>query len=88
MKIKEYSEIICKYLTASSYQDEANEISRLVDVLLNEYTSENEKMKAKNDLLSRCHSRWLGDYYIKDVTYKDWTDLIMKFRSFLKKMHN
>ncbi|TDB42694.1 hypothetical protein C5467_23605 [Photorhabdus khanii subsp. guanajuatensis] len=88
MNIKECSETLCKHLMDSCYQSEAEEISRLVNILLDNYTNEDEKMKATSNLLSRCHPRWLGDYYIKDVTYKYWTDLITKFRILLKKMHS
>ncbi|NHB90457.1 hypothetical protein C5471_23380 [Photorhabdus tasmaniensis] len=85
MNIKECNEIICKHLIDSCYQDEANDIRNLTCIVLSNCASEDEKTISTNDLLSRCHPRWLGDYYIKDVTYKYWTDLITKFRYLLEK---
>jgi hypothetical protein len=85
MNLKEYSEKICDLLIRSSYQDEANEIDLLVKEVLNFKKNDSERRSAIDSLISRCHPKWLGDYYINGVSYKEWTDLITTFRNKLKK---
>lgn len=41
--------------------------------------NDKNRLSAINDLISRCHVKWLGDYYINDLSYKEWTDLIYFF---------
>ena len=86
MNLNEYSKKICDLLIRSGYQDEANEIEFFVKIILTKDKGDEERIIAKNKLIPRCHPKWLGDYYINDVSYKEWTDLISKFKIKLQKM--
>ncbi|MFE8100742.1 hypothetical protein RBA63_13135 [Brenneria goodwinii] len=85
MNLKECPETICDLLMRSSYQDEANEINSLVNKVLNLSKNDSERTLAIESLISRCHPKWLGDYYINGVSHKEWTDLVTEFRKKLKK---
>ncbi|MDX5630811.1 MULTISPECIES: hypothetical protein [unclassified Brenneria] len=85
MNLKECSEKICDLLLRSSYQDEANEIGFLANKILNLDKGDSERISIIESLISRCHPKWLGDYYINGVNYKEWTDLVTAFRNKLKK---
>lgn len=87
MNIKECSEKLCFLLTQSAYVDEANEIDNLVSKILSSNTESNDRKLAINSLISRCHPKWLGDYYIEGITYKEWTDLISLFKTKLARLN-
>lgn len=80
MNLEGISEKICDKLIFSSYVDEANEIKSLMTKLLTLDKSDPSRISAIDNLISRCHPKWLGDYYINNVTYKEWTDLITDFK--------
>ncbi|NTX79431.1 hypothetical protein FCL49_11025 [Serratia proteamaculans] len=86
MNLKEVSEKICKALISSSYIDEASKIKTLVDKVLTLDKNDNIRTAAIEELISRCHPKWLGDYYIKNTTYKEWTDLITDLKIRLNKI--
>ncbi|VTQ52260.1 Uncharacterised protein [Campylobacter jejuni] len=56
------------------------EISILIDKVLTLGKDDNERALAIEGLISRCHPKWLGDYYINNITYKEWTDIITDFK--------
>lgn len=85
MSIKQISVIICDLLTNSSFKVEAQEISSLINEILTLPKGNDTRKLAINNLISRCHPRWLGDYYINEIDYKKWTDLIADFKNQLKK---
>ncbi|PXB00568.1 MULTISPECIES: hypothetical protein [Pectobacterium] len=86
MSIKEIGNKICDYLILSSHQKEALEIDGLLKKILDENNDPIERKEAADNLSSRCHPRWLGDYYIDGVTYKEWTDLITRLKKSLNKI--
>lgn len=85
MTIKQTSDTICDLLNQSSFKVEAQEISNLINDILTLPKGSDTRKLAINNLISRCHPRWLGDYYINDIDYKKWTNLISDFKNQLKK---
>ncbi|WP_034912095.1 hypothetical protein [Erwinia sp. 9145] len=81
MNLEQISEKICDMLIASSYFDEANDIRVLMMKILALNKNDPNRVNAIDSLISRCHPKWLGDYYINNVTYKEWTDLITQFKN-------
>ncbi|KGT94594.1 hypothetical protein NG99_08245 [Erwinia typographi] len=86
MNLEQISEKICNMLTASSYFDEANDIKKLMIKVLTLNRNDSDRVNAIDSLISRCHPKWLGDYYINNITYKEWTDLITQFKNKLNKV--
>lgn len=85
MNLEDISEKICDILISSAYIVEANEINSLMNKVLEFDGSDPIRMSAIDNLISRCHPKWLGDYYINNVSYKEWTDLITDFKKHLSK---
>ena len=76
---------ICNLLSLSGYVQEAKEISDMMNKLLILDKGEAERRSTINNLISRCHTKWLGDYYVDNITYKEWTDIITEFKKKLNK---
>lgn len=70
---------MCDILSRSGFNKEASEISSMVLMISTLEKNDKNRISAINDLISRCHVKWLGDYYINDLSYKEWTDLIYFF---------
>lgn len=85
MNLIECSEKISDLLLRSSYQKEANEIKLLVNRILILDKGDSERISIIKNLISRCHPKWLGDYYIHMISYKEWTDLVTELSNKLKK---
>lgn len=81
MNIKECGERICYLLIQSSYESEAAEIHSLVNKILTSGEDDNDRAIAIENLISRCHPKWLGDYYINGISYVEWTNLISLFKT-------
>lgn len=86
MNIRACSDLICDHLTQSSFQKEADEVRQLTDVVLNETASLGERQDAAKQLISRCHVKWLGDYFIVGVSYDQWLKLLTQFSKLLSKV--
>lgn len=86
MNIRASSDLICDHLTQSSFQKEADEVSQLTDAVLNETASMGERQDAAKQLISRCHVKWLGDYFIVDVSYDQWLQLLTQLSKLLSKV--
>ena len=80
MNLDEISTLICERLQASSYHDEAKEIEELVKKVLLLDKKDPLRTHAIQTLISRCHIKWLGDYYIHDISFNEWTNLISLFK--------
>ncbi|MEN4913458.1 hypothetical protein [Erwinia amylovora] len=85
MNLEEVSQKICSVLISSAYVDEAREIKELMIKVLTLDENDPVRMSAIESLISRCHPKWLGDYYINNISYKEWTDLITNFKKKLIK---
>lgn len=85
MNLEKIGEKIYDILASSSYLDEANDIKDLMIKVLTLNKNDPLRMVAIDSLISRCHPKWLGDYYVNNVTYKEWTDLITDFKNKLNK---
>ncbi len=85
MNLEETSAKICDILISSVYVDEANEINELMINVVILDKSDPIRISAIENLISRCHPKWLGDYYINNITYKEWTDIISDFKKKLIK---
>ncbi|WP_409309261.1 hypothetical protein [Pectobacterium sp. B1J-3] len=85
MNINNAGKRICDHLLSASIDKEAMEIASLIKIIIDENNDIEERNEAIDNLLSRCHPKWLGDYYIKDVTYQEWFTLISKFNRALNK---
>ncbi|WP_168404995.1 hypothetical protein [Erwinia amylovora] len=85
MNLEEVSQKICSVLISSAYVDEAREIKELMIIVLTLDENDPVRMSAIESLISRCHPKWLGDYYINNISYKEWTDLITNFKKKLIK---
>ncbi|ADP11298.1 hypothetical protein EJP617_16170 [Erwinia sp. Ejp617] len=85
MNLEEISEKICNILISSAYFDEAKEIKELMNKALTLNKNDTIRMSAIENLISRCHPKWLGDYYVSNISYKEWTDLITNFKKKLIK---
>lgn len=85
MTIEEYSSTICNLLKNSSFYEEAQEIDSLTNIISCFPKGEEKRRKALQSLISRCHPKWLGDYYITGVDYIEWTRLLTNFKAKLKK---
>ncbi|GAL58944.1 hypothetical protein [Pseudescherichia vulneris] len=86
MNLNEIAEKLCNILFSSAYNNEANEIRSLMIKVLSLEKNDPVRISAIDDLISRCHPKWLGDYYIKNITYSEWTDLIIDFKNELKRV--
>lgn len=85
MNLEEVGEKISDILASSSYLDEANDIKDLMIKVLTLNKNDPLRIVAIDNLISRCHPKWLGDYYVNNVTHKEWTDLITEFKNKLNK---
>lgn len=85
MNLENIIDKICSILIASAYVDEAKEIKGLMINVLTLEKHNPIRVSALESLISRCHPKLLGDYYINNVSYKEWTDLITKFKNKLIK---
>ncbi|WP_233959404.1 hypothetical protein [Pectobacterium versatile] len=85
MNIKEIGNKMCDHLILSSHQKEALEIDGLLKKIFNEINDPVERKTVIDNLLLRCHPKWLGDYYVDGVTYQEWTNLISSFERSLNK---
>jgi len=67
---------IVELLKKSDFPHEADDLQKLAA----EYhsCSEEKKIEAANRLKEMCHPKWLGDFYIKDITLKEWYGLLDK----------
>lgn len=86
MNLNEIAEKLCNILFSSAYNNEANEIRSLMIKVLSLEKNDPVRISAIDDLISRCHPKWLGDYYIKNIIYSEWTDLIIDFKNELKRV--
>lgn len=86
MSLNEAGEKLCNILYLSAYDDEANEIRNLMIAINFLEKDDPVRISAIDDLILRCHPKWLGDYYIKNITYSEWTDLIVNFKNQLKRV--
>ncbi|QSB20386.1 hypothetical protein JN403_05255 [Pseudomonas sp. 15A4] len=86
MNIRACSDLICDHLTQSSFQKEADEVRQLTDAVLNETASLSARQDAAKQLISRCHVKWLGDYFIVGVSYDQWLKLLTQFSKLLSKV--
>ena len=80
MTLEETSRSLCDILTRSGFNKDASEISAMVFIISKLDKSDKNRLNYINNLISRCHVKWLGDYYISDLSYKEWTDLIHDFK--------
>ena len=86
MSLNEVGEKLCNILYSSAYDDEANEIRNLMIAINFLEKDDPVRISAIDDLILRCHPKWRGDYYIKNITYSEWTDLIVNFKNQLKRV--
>lgn len=80
MTLEETSRSLCDILTRSGFNKEAREISAMIFMISTLDNNDKNRLTYINDLISRCHVKWLGDYYISDLSYKEWTGLIHDFK--------
>jgi hypothetical protein len=67
---------IIELLKANDVFSEAQELEKLASKY---YSSAiEEKREIANSIKSMCHPKWLGDIYIKDVSFKEWYALLDK----------
>ncbi|MGG6175221.1 hypothetical protein ACQV2C_08845 [Pantoea allii] len=85
MNLEEVGKKICDILASSAYLDEANNIKDLMIKALVLDENDPLRMIAIDSLISRGHPKWLGDYYVNNISYKEWTDLITDFKNKLNK---
>ncbi|MBC0853036.1 hypothetical protein [Pantoea stewartii] len=85
MNLEEVGKKICDILASSAYLDESNDIKDLMIKVLTLDKNDPLRMMAIDSLISRCHPKWLGDYYVNNINYKQWTDLITDFKNELNK---
>ncbi len=85
MNLKECNDTLCDLLKRSGYEDEADEIQALVDIVLDPNSSDSQRNEAIKNLTMRCHPKWLGDFFIDGMTYPQWTDLITHFEKLLNR---
>jgi len=85
MTLEETSRSLCDILSRSGFNKEASEISTMIFMISTLDKSDENRLSAINDLISRCHVKWLGDYYICNLSYKEWTNLIYSFKTKLSR---
>lgn len=71
MTFEEISRTVCDILSRSGFKKEASEISSMVLMISTLEKNDKNRLSAINDLISRCHVKWLGDYYISDLSHKE-----------------
>lgn len=81
MGLEGLSQKIYDILMSSSYANEAEEINNLMSKVLILNEIDPVRFSAIESLLSRCHPRWLGDYYVKNFSYAEWISLITQFKT-------
>ena len=85
MKIVDLKNRICFLLRESSFDKEAEQIDDIINRIID--PKEVDKKKYIEKIISRCNIRWLGDYYIKNISYNSWVDLISKLEAEAKKYY-
>ena len=85
MKIVDLKNRVCSLLRESSFDEEATQIDSIIDRIID--PEEINKKKYIEEIVSRCNIRWLGDYYIKGVTYNSWVKLISNLEIEAKKYY-
>ncbi|MEF9678768.1 hypothetical protein ABRQ00_21160 [Pectobacterium aroidearum] len=85
MSMSDIAKEICGYLTSASIHDEVTEIEGFIKVIFDENENIEVRKSAIDNLLLRCHPKWLGDYYVEGVTYQEWTNLISRLDRSLNK---
>lgn len=67
---------IVELLRTSDLPYEADELQKLAA----EYhsSSKDKKLEIANIIKDMCHPKWLGDFYIKDISLKEWYSLLDK----------
>jgi len=83
--MKELVEQICDLLKNSSYEEEVKSIQDMFYKVKHLEKDDEKRILALENLISRCHPRWLGDYHIVGLSYQEWTDLIISFKKELLK---
>lgn len=78
MKIIDTKNKVCSLLRESSFDDEAAQIETFINKIVDK--NETEKNFYIDEIVSRCHIKWLGDYYIKGVSYNSWISLIYELK--------
>ncbi len=65
---------IIELLRANNVTSDADELEKLASKY---YSSSLEKKREiAYSIRSMCHPKWLGDIYIKDVSFKEWYALL------------
>ncbi|MDE8744543.1 MULTISPECIES: hypothetical protein [Pectobacterium] len=85
MSMSDIGKEICDHLTSASINNEAMEIEGFIKIIVDESENIEVRKSAIDNLLSRCHPKWLCDYYVEGVTYQEWTSLISRFDRSLNK---
>ena len=85
MKIVDLKNRICFLLRESSFDKEAEQIDNIINRIID--PKEVDKKIYIDKIVSRCDIRWLGDYYIKNISYNLWLDLIFKLKIEAKKYY-
>lgn len=80
MTFEEISRTVCDILSRSGFNKKASDISSMVLMISTLEKNDKNRLSAINDLISRCPVKWLGNYRISDLSYKEWTDLIYFFK--------
>jgi len=80
MSLNEAGEKLCNILYSSAYDDEANEIRNLMIAINFLEKDDPVRISAIDDLILRCHPKWLGDYYIKKSLIQNGRILLLILR--------
>lgn len=76
MKIINIKNELCTLLRKSFFNEAAIQIDNLINRIID--PDETKVNTCIDKIISRCHIKWLGDYYIKDVSYNCWINLISR----------
>lgn len=72
-------------LNQAGFNKDANDLQELATLALDENLSRDIRKDALKQTDSRCHVKWLGDYYLPHLSQKDWWDSLEKLSKSTKK---
>ncbi len=82
--LQDLSEEIASDLEKSGFQNDADEVRRLVGLVSNASVSYLEKKNALKNLESMAHVRWLGDLYLPCLSQNEWWGKLDKLKKTIK----
>ena len=74
-------------LNQAGFNKDANDLQELANLALDKNLSTDIRKDALKKIDSRCHVKWLGDYYLPHLSQNDWWDSLERLSKSTKNIH-